>query len=61
MCLEDNKKNYLCPAAKLEAEDGLGLSHSDIELGRNVIWKYRGAPYEAEILAVYGKGKLYLK
>ena len=51
MCLEDNK------AAKLESEDGFGLSPSDIEIGRIVIWKYRGAPYEAE----YGKGKVYLK
>ena len=32
MCLEDNSyKPYLCPVAKLEPEDGLGLSSSDIE------------------------------
>jgi len=40
---------------KLESDDGLGLSSSDIISGKIVIWKYRGTPYEAEILSVYSK------
>ncbi len=45
---------------KLESDDGLGLSSSDIVTGTMVIWKHRGTPYEAEILSVYGKITLNL-
>ena len=54
LCLEDNKE-YLSPAIKLESKDGLELTASDIRQGKTVIWQYRGAPYEAEILKVHGK------
>ncbi len=59
LCIEDNK-TYLCPVVKLESDDGLGLSSSDIVTGTMVIWKHRGTPYEAEILSVYGKIALNL-
>ena len=52
LCLEDNKP-YLCSAAKLEAEDGLGLNAADILPRKIVVWHYyRGAPYKAEIYSV---------
>ena len=54
LCIEDNKC-YFGRIAKLESDDGLGLSSSDIVTGKKVIWKYRGIPYEAEITSVYGK------
>lgn len=54
LCLEDNTK-YSAAINKLEATDGLGLSEVDIVAGNKVIWCYRGAPYEAEILEIHGE------
>ncbi len=54
LCLEENKK-YTASAAMLESEDGLGLTESDLENGRKVIWHYHRLPYDAEILEVLGK------
>ncbi len=59
LCIEDNK-TYLYPVVKLESDDGLGLSSSDIVTRAMVIWKHRGTPYETEILSVYGKIALNL-
>lgn len=59
LCIEDNK-SYLCPVNKLESDDGLGLRSSDIVAGKIVIWKYRGTPYEAEILSVHSKDTLHV-
>ena len=53
VCIEDNK-SYFGPIAKLESDDGLGLSSSDIVTGKKVNLKYRRIPYEAKIASVYG-------
>ena len=58
LCLDN--KPYLYSATKLEAEDGLGLNAADSVPREMVIWHYRGAPYEAEIISVYGKHFLWL-
>ena len=52
--MEDNT-TYITPVARLESDDGLGLSISDIVIGNSVIWKYKGVPYKGEILYIYGK------
>ena len=54
LCLEDNKE-YTCSVRNLEREDGFGISDKDLTPGNQLIWHYRGTPYEAEVIKVQGR------
>ena len=54
LCLEDNKE-YTTGVKSLERIDGLGISDQDLTLGNNLIWHYRGTPYEVEVVRIQGK------
>ena len=52
--MEDNTE-YDAAVKGLESEDGLNISDSDLKPGLAVIWNYRGLPYKARLLEIYGK------
>ena len=53
LCLEDNKEYTTC-VKSLERIDGLGISDQDLTVGNNLIWHYRGTPYEVEVVGIQG-------
>lgn len=53
LCLEDSKK-YISTVKSMETTDGLEVNQDELQMGDDVVWHYRGAPYEAKILSIHG-------
>lgn len=45
----------MVPSSNLETEECDSLTPADLHVGTSVIWRFKGVPYDAEILQVYGK------
>ena len=53
LCIEDNKE-YFSMVNTLEREDGLTITESDLTAGNKLVWKYRGVPYDCEVIRIQG-------
>ena len=52
---QQDKKIHLCSSKELETELNDYVTSSDLEVGKEVIWRIKGIPYTVVIKDVFGK------